>query len=51
MSGAGATEMEEDACCSDTAAALASYLQGSVAKTLAEGIAATIKAQPEGTSW
>ncbi|CDJ50079.1 hypothetical protein, conserved [Eimeria brunetti] len=40
-------EKVQDACWSNTADAVATYLQETVAKTLAEGIAATIKAQPE----
>ncbi|CDI75725.1 hypothetical protein, conserved [Eimeria praecox] len=43
----GAPEKVQDACWTGTAEGIATYLQETVATTLAEGIAATIKAQPE----
>ncbi|CDJ36250.1 uncharacterized protein EMH_0068570 [Eimeria mitis] len=47
VSAVGGPDKEQDACGSGTPDAVATYLQETVAKTLAEGIAATIKAQPE----
>lgn len=46
----GATSNAEEACRSEGTETVAMYLHGNVAKALAEGLAATIKAQPKGRS-